>query len=131
MAIKYFNAFPSQAKVGDLLQRNNCVLQYLGGDPKDKLSWKILSGVLRSDPDTTGWSASQTGASWMNMDDGTYRSWNGSQVVIGEVFDDEANEWRRLRQLLVASADAGATQVTLTAVLRKWASNLSTFFRRG
>jgi hypothetical protein len=54
---------------------------YIGGIPRLVSSWKLLSGVFSSDPDTSLWGMSQAGAQWFNSSLGQMRTWIGSQII--------------------------------------------------
>ena len=39
-------------------------------------------GQLASDPDTSGWGATEEGKSWYNTTDHHFKTWNGTEIVL-------------------------------------------------
>jgi len=76
--------FPRDVNVGHIHFNtiNGLYYRYLGGIPTDSLNWVIFSGATNSDPDTTGWTTRQDGAFWFNKVENTFKSWNGTVIVV-------------------------------------------------
>jgi len=76
-------AFPRGINPGHLHFRTDQGLyyRYLGDVPTNALNWVVFGGAVEGDPDTTGWTIRQDGASWFNKILNVLRMWDGSAVV--------------------------------------------------
>lgn len=54
---------------------------FLGGDPREPASWKLLNGIFVTNPDTSEWANNQICAIWYNLSERRLKSWNGTNVI--------------------------------------------------
>ena len=55
---------------------------YISGVPALVSSWRLISGRLSIQPDTSLWGAAQAGAHWFLISNQQFYGWDGSQIVI-------------------------------------------------
>ena len=74
--------FPRNINIGHehLDLSSGFTYQYQGDVPTNVLNWKIINGVINTDPSVVGWGAKQLGAMWFNNSDKVYKYWDGVQV---------------------------------------------------
>jgi hypothetical protein len=60
---------------------DNILYMYIGGDPKLRSSWKLISGSFNGDPDTSSWGDVQSGDVWFNKSLDELRVWSGTRAL--------------------------------------------------